>query len=67
MESPVHTLNSCEDHALELRRSSALQEELSSAQLDVAALRERLESCSEELQLCQQDSASDGATSCDIL
>ena len=44
-----------EDHALELRRSSALQEELCSAQLDVSALREQLESCSEELQLCQED------------
>ena len=55
--SPGGSLTFCQDHALELRRSLALQEELCSAQLDVSALREQLESCTEELQLCQQDRA----------
>lgn len=54
-QTRIQASQSASDHALELRRSSALQEELCSAQLDVSALREQLESCSEELQLCQQE------------
>eukprot|EP00435_Cladocopium_sp_Y103_P043883 s1596_g12.t1 len=54
-QTRIQASQSASDHALELRRSSALQEELCSAQLDISALREQLESCTEELQLCQQE------------
>lgn len=54
LESPTSSYDPSKDYTLELRRSSALQEEVQSFQLDATELRVELRSCHEELQLCRQ-------------
>lgn len=54
LASPTSSYNPSKDYTLELRRSSALQEEVQSFQLDATELRVELRSCHEELQLCRQ-------------
>lgn len=54
-QTRMQASQSASDYTLELRRSSALQEEVQSFQLDATELRVELRSCHEELQLCRQE------------
>eukprot|EP00438_Fugacium_kawagutii_P034274 Skav205203 [mRNA] locus=scaffold376:109788:111686:+ [translate_table: standard] len=54
-QTRIQASQASSDHATELRRSSALQEELLCAQHNETTLREELQSCTEELQLCRQE------------